>query len=396
MALVRQYSGPLMPGINLSSTREVASAEELAELFQELLAGKHPIIYQRFGTELINKTEQTVLSFEKDALDCLLFRSGMAAITTAIHALVDPREHPIIIHTEPLYGCTFEYIQTICPKSGCGSVAVTMDNLEEVLTANGSRVGCIVIEHPSNPVISLTDLDAAYRLREEYSEVYGYRPPIIVDSTFLSPLYCHPFEHGADAVIHSATKYLGGHSDILAGVIMTKTAGVINEIRRYRNVLGNIIDEVSAYLLFHSLETLRLRVPAQVASAQQIAIFLANHPAVEKVMYPGLLTAESDGKLYDIFSRTCDGPGSMISIYLKDPSRAAAFRVIDAVRVFHRAVSLGGTHSLIEHPASTTHAGVPEEARIGNGITENLIRLSIGVEPVEELITDLTQALEAV
>jgi methionine-gamma-lyase len=394
MKSTRRHSGPLIPGIFFSSTREVETAEELAGLFQELLAGGHPNIYQRFGTELTNEVEQELLPFERRSRASLLFRSGMAAITTAIQALVDPREHPVIIHTDPLYGCTVEYLMTIAPKSGYEPVSLTTATHDEAFAHYGGRVGCFFIEHPSNPVISLTDLDAIFQLREHYANAYGYRPPIIVDSTFMSPLLCHPHEHGADVVIHSVTKYIGGHSDVLGGVVFTHEEGLMTEIRRYRNVLGNIMDEMSAWLVLRSLETLRLRVTAQAASALQVAEFLIAHPAVEKVMYPGHVNAAQDFQQQDVYQRTCDCGGAMISIYLKKSDRQSAFKVVNATNVFRRAVSLGGTHSLIEHPASTTHAGVPEDARLQSGITENLIRLSVGVEPANDLITDLSQALD--
>ncbi|MFA6553175.1 MAG: PLP-dependent aspartate aminotransferase family protein [Patescibacteria group bacterium] len=396
MSTVSQRSGanmPLIPGLNFSSTYEAPTAEELADRFQELLRGGRPFIYQRFGTPLIEMVEQALLEFEARSVESLLFRSGMAAISTAIQALVDPRLHPVIIHSEPLYGCTFEYLTTIAPKFGYEAVSLKTATFDEPFAKYGGRVGAFFVEHPSNPVISLFDLDAIFQLREQYFTVHGYRPPIIVDSTFMSPLFCHPHEHGADVVIHSVTKYLGGHSDILGGVVFTKEEALMAEIRRYRNVLGNLMDEMSSWLLLRSLETLELRVCAQASSALEVARFLADHPAVEKVLYPGLLTPGGDLGQHMIFQRTCDSPGSMISIYLKNPTRGAAFRVINATKVFRRAVSLGGTHSLIEHPASTTHAGVPEEVRIQSGITENLIRLSVGVEITSKLIMDLRQAL---
>ncbi|MFH1207429.1 MAG: PLP-dependent aspartate aminotransferase family protein [Patescibacteria group bacterium] len=387
---------PLVPGLNLATTYVARTAQEMADWFQELLKGGHPYIYQRFGTPLITALEEALPEYEDGASSSLVFRAGMAAITAAIMGSFDPRERPVIVHTEPLYGCTYDFLLSFAPRYGYKPVSTFKTSIREALDANGDQVCYIFTEYPTNPIISFVDLDDLFEAREEYFRKYGHRPLIIVDSTFLSPVLCHPFEHGADLVVHSATKFLGGHSDVLGGVIYAKEPSLIERIRQYRNVFGNIMDEVTAYLLLRSLDTLRLRVPAQAESAQQIAEFLAKHPAVERVMYPGLLDAEKDGTLYATYRRTCTGPGSMISFYLKDPTRQSAFRVIDAVKKFKRAVSLGGSHSLIEHPASTTHAGVPENIRNESGVTENLIRVSVGfIEPASVLIHDLSQALAA-
>jgi methionine-gamma-lyase len=251
-----------------------------------------------------------------------------------------------------------------------------------------NRISAVFVETPANPTNDLVDIEGCATLAKRIGG--GRRKiPVIVDNTFLGPVFQRPLHHGADLVVYSATKFLGGHSDVIAGAVLG-SAELLARIRALRTFLGTMCGPWTGWILLRSLETLKLRMVRAQETARQVADFLAAHPAVEKVHYLGHLR-EGD-PAFDLCQRQCLGPGSMISFEVRG-GQDAAFRVLNALDVIHLAVSLGGTESLASHPASMTHADVPPDAQLAAGITPGLVRLSVGVEEAGDLIADLGRAL---
>lgn len=249
----------------------------------------------------------------------------------------------------------------------------------------------VYVETPANPTNDLIDLRMCADLAARFSTP-DHKVPLAVDNTFLGPLFQHPLDHGADIVVYSATKYLGGHGDIIAGAALGSRA-MIDPIRAMRTFVGNMASPFTAWLLMRSLATLGLRMERQAATARLVADFLRGQPKVKSVNYLGHLAAGNSQ--FDLFQRQCLGAGGMISFEIAG-GRAEAFRFLDTLRLFKLAVSLGSVDSLAEHPASMTHCEAGTEVNAANGITEGLVRLSIGVEHPSDLIADIGRALEAV
>ena len=249
----------------------------------------------------------------------------------------------------------------------------------------------IFLETPANPTNDLIDLQMCVELAKLFSTPQR-KVITVVDNTFLGPLFQHPLKHGIDLVIYSATKYIGGHSDVVAGACLGSKEHV-NRVKQLRSVFGSMSDPWTTWLLMRSLETLKMRMEKSTASAKVIAEFLSNHPKIKRVYYLGLLK-ETDIQ-YAIYKKQCLAPGAMISFEIKG-NEAAAFKVLDSLKMIRLAVSLGGTESLAEHPASMTHSAVEPEKRKEFGITDNLLRLSVGVEATEDIIWDLDQALSQI
>ncbi|HVL79530.1 MAG TPA: PLP-dependent transferase, partial [Sphingomicrobium sp.] len=249
----------------------------------------------------------------------------------------------------------------------------------------------IYLESPANPTNVLVDVEAVAAARNAaFAE--GERPPIAIDNTFLGPLWAHPLKQGADITIYSLTKYAGGHSDLVAGGL-TGRQGLIDQVRMMRNTIGTICDPNTAWMLLRSLETLELRMQRAGENAARVCEFLRGHPKVEHVGYLGFL--EEGSRQADIFRRHCTGAGSTFSLYLKGGEREA-FAFLDALKIAHLAVSLGGTETLASAPAAMTHLSVPDERKQALAITDNLVRISIGVEDPDDLIADFDNALGAV
>jgi len=377
-----------------TSTYSAKTAEELAERFQILLGrkkGEAGFIYGRFASPNSLMLEKQLVDMEEEAEAALVFPSGMSAIFTSIFSLLKPGQ--IILYTNPVYGCTEELFHTICAKYDIKAVAVDTSDpgqVEQLLKKYGQKVGMLFIETPANPSLKLSDIGALAELARQY-ERKSQKIWVVVDNTFMGPVFQKPFLHGADIVIYSATKFIGGHSDLIAGVVLTKTAGDIKSIKSFRDLSGPTIDPFTCFLISRSLETLEIRMRKQSETARQVAEYLSQHSKISQVVFPGL---SSEGSLQsEIYRKQCFGPGSMISFYLKRGGRKAAFRLLNALKHFDIAVSLGGTHSHAEHPKSTTHAAVPLEKLKAGGVTESLIRLSIGTEDPTVLIGDLKRAL---
>ena len=388
--------GSLKPPVFLTSTFVFESAAAGKRHF-EGVTGKRPggadgLVYSRFNGPNQEILEDR-LSVWEDADDALSFSSGMSAITTLLMTFVQPGD--IVVHSGPLYAATETLIGRIFGRFGIRwldfPAGATREEIEKVLEqAKGmGRVPLIDLESPANPTNALVDVQAVAAARDA---LFGEeKPPIAIDNTFLGPLWHHPLRHGADLSVYSLTKYAGGHSDLVAGGI-TGSRDLINMIRMMRNTIGTITDPNTAWMLLRSLETLELRMTRAGENAARVCAFLRDHPKVESVGYLGFLT---EGRQADIYRRHCTGAGSTFSLYLKGGEKEA-FAFLDSLKIAHLAVSLGGTETLASAPAAMTHLSVPPERKQALGITDNLVRISIGVEDADDLVADFDQALRAV
>jgi len=389
--------GALKPPIFLTSTFVFQNAAA-GKRFFEGVTGRRPggaegLVYSRF-----NGPDQEILedrlSVWEDAEEALSFSSGMAAIATVLLAMVQPGD--VIVHSSPLYAATETLIGKVLGRFGVRFLdfpaGATRGEIDQVLhqAAGEGRVAMIYLESPANPTNALVDVEAVKAARDALQG--DWRPPIVIDNTFLGPLWAKPLQQGADLVVYSLTKYAGGHSDLVAGGAVGPKA-LIDPIRTLRNTIGTILDPHSAWMLLRSLETLELRMSRAGENAATVCAFLREHPKVEKVGYLGFL--DEDGRQADIYRRHCTGAGSTFSLYLKG-GEAEAFAFLDALQIAKLAVSLGGTETLASHPASMTHLSVSDERKAALGIGDNLVRISIGVEDADDLIADLDNALSRV
>jgi methionine-gamma-lyase len=391
--------GSLKPPIFLTSTFVFETAAA-GKRFFEGVTGKRPggaegLVYSRFNGPNQEILEDR-LSLWEDAEDALTFSSGMSAISTLLLAFVQPGD--VVVHSGPLYAATETLIARILGRFGVKwldfPAGATQDEIESVLERAKAmgRVSLIYLESPANPTNALVDVEAVAAAR---SAVLGdERPPIAIDNTFLGPLWAQPLRQGADLSVYSLTKYAGGHSDLVAGGI-TGSKELINTIRMLRNTIGTITDPNTAWMLLRSLETLELRMIRAGENAAKVCEFLRGHPKVESVGYLGFLEGGADARQADIYRRHCTGAGSTFSLYLKGGERES-FAFLDSLKIAHLAVSLGGTETLASAPAAMTHLSVPDERKQALGITDNLVRISIGVEDPDDLIADFDQALGAV
>jgi methionine-gamma-lyase len=391
--------GSLKPPIFLTSTFVFPSAAAGKRHF-EGVTGKRPggaegLVYSRFNGPNQEILEDR-LSVWEEAEDALAFSSGMSAIATLFLAMVGPGD--TIVHSGPLYAATETLIAKLLGKFGvqwldfpAGATRGEIDAVMEKAKAQG-KVALIYLESPANPTNALVDIEAVAASRDA---IFGEdKPPIAIDNTFLGPLWQQPLRHGADIVVYSLTKYAGGHSDLVAGGVLGSKAH-INTIRAIRNTIGTICDPNTAWMLLRSLETLELRMSRAGENAAKVCAFLDQYPKVERVGYLGFLERQGDARQADIYRRHCLGAGSTFSLFLKG-GEAESFAFLDALKIAKLAVSLGGTETLASHPAGMTHLSVPEERKKALGITDNLVRISIGVEDADDLIADFDQALNAV
>ncbi len=390
-----QTEGSVKVPIYQTSTFEFASAAEGKHFFAAKGAG---YIYSRLDNPNLRVAEARLRVWD-GAEECLLFGSGMSAISTTLLATLRPGD--IFVHSHPLYGCTDFLATTFLPEFGIMPVAVTGDMHESAVEAaveaamaagtSDARLGMILLETPANPTLDLFDLEMYAAIVERHGRP-GSRPLLAVDNTFLGPMWQRPLEHGADIVIYSATKYIGGHSDLVAGAVLGDR-GVLEPIGHLRADLGTTASPEVAWLITRSLETLQVRTDKQLENAARVAGFLRDHPKVRRLRYLGLL--EPGTRAHDVFKHQCLAAGALITVEF-DGGEAAAFRFLDSLGLIKLAVSLGSTESLAEHPGSMTHAGVDEDVKRRLGITPGLVRLSIGVEAADDLIADLAAALDAV
>ena len=381
--------GALKPPVFLTSTFVFKTAQDGKDFFN-YTSGRQPLpagtsgglVYSRFNNPNLEVLEDRLALWD-EAQASAVFGSGMGAIATTF--LAHLKAGDVILICQPLYGGTETLIARALPNYGIKHVAFT-DGLTKAgvsaavnEAAAVGRVGMIMVETPANPTNALVDLELLRTAADALKETQGYRPPIVVDNTMLGPVYQNPLKHGADINVYSLTKYVGGHSDLVAGGVCGSTEW-IKPIRLLRGAIGTQLDPNSAWMLLRSMETLSIRMERSNANARA-------------VHYLGFLKPE-DAR-YAVFKRQCREPGSTFSFEVEG-GEAGAFRLLDALTVIKLAVSLGGTESLASHPAAMTHSGVPPALRQRLGISESLIRLSVGIESAVDLIEDLRQALDHV
>lgn len=352
------------------------------------------LIYSRLNNPSLEILEDRLTIWD-GADSAAVFESGMAAISTA--ALTFLRPGDLVVFSEPSYGGTEYLFHQILPefdiqvetfRSSEGEAA-----LREILEkdGNGDRLRMIYVETPSNPTNDLVDIQACARVAKEYS-TDDRRVMLAVDNTYLGPVFQHPLKHGADLVIYSLTKYVGGHSDLIAGAVLGSQED-IKAVKGTRTFLGNIPGPFTGFLLMRSLETLKVRMVQETKNAMELAVFLTQHPKVVHVSHLGLLKEGDEG--FDIYQRHCTGAGSMIAFEVEG-GEPEAFRFLNALKLIKLAVSLGGTESLAEHPGAMTHSDIPLEDQAKIGIKPSMVRISVGLEDPEDLIADVAQALDKI
>jgi methionine-gamma-lyase len=394
--------GSLKPPIFLTSTFAFESAAA-GKRFFEGVTGKRPggaegLVYSRFNNPNQEILEDRLGVWEESE-DALVFSSGMSAIATLMLALVG--QNDVIVHSGPLYAATETMIARILSRFGISfldfpagatqdEIAVMLEQAKALAASKGGKLALIYLESPANPTNALVDIQGVAAARKQ---VFGDEsaPPIAIDNTFLGPIWLQPLRHGADLVVYSLTKYAGGHSDLVAGgVLGAKTW--LDPIRMMRNTIGTICDPNTAWMLLRSLETLELRMSRAGENAATVCAYLAQHPKVDGLGYLGMI---KDARQQDIYDRHCLGAGSTFSVFIKG-GEVESFKFLDSLKIAKLAVSLGGTETLASHPAAMTHLSVPQERKDRLGITDNLVRISIGIEDPDDLIADFEQALAAV
>lgn len=390
--------GALKPPIFLTSTFVFESAAAGKRHF-EGVTGKRPggaegLVYSRFNGPNQEILEDRLAIWE-EAEEALSFSSGMSAIATLLLTFCQPGD--MIVHSGPLYAATETLIGRILGRFGVGwldfPAGATEDEIRRVMEAAKAkgRVALVYLESPANPTNALVDVEAVRAARDALFP--NDPPPIAIDNTFLGPLWAQPLRQGADLSVYSLTKYAGGHSDLVAGAVVGAER-LITPIRMMRNTIGTITDPNTAWMLLRSLETLELRMSRAGENAEKVCAFLRDHPKVEHVGYLGFL-ATDPSRQGDIYRRHCTGAGSTFSLYLKGGEREA-FAFLDSLVIAKLAVSLGGTETLASAPAAMTHLSVPDARKQALGITDNLVRISIGVEDPDDLVADFAQALERI
>ncbi len=352
------------------------------------------LIYSRLNNPDLEILEDRLTLWD-DAEAAAMFESGMAAISTIMFQFLRPGDY--VLHSEPVYGGTDYLLNHVLPNfdikpvgfragSSQEEIREIMDGVEEE-----RQLGMVYIETPANPTNEMIDIEKCAEIAHEH-KTEEKEVPMVVDNTFLGPLFQHPLKHDADLVIYSATKFIGGHSDIIAGVCLGSEK-LINKVQTLRTIFGTMGGPWTGWLTMRSLETLKLRMTQQVDNAKYIADFLSVHPKVDKVHYLDLL--EEGDPQYDIYQKQCDEPGAIVSFEI-DGGEKEAFKFLNSLELIHLAVSLGGTESLAEHPATMTHSDIEPDEQRRMGITDNMVRLSIGVENKKDLVEDLKQAFEQV
>jgi methionine-gamma-lyase len=393
--------GSLKPPQFQTSTFVFRSAEDGKNFFatiqgrRKLGPGEEPgLVYSRFNNPNLEVLEDRLAIWD-EAEASLAFASGMAAISTTLWAYLRPGD--VVLQSQPIYGGTETLVHSILPEFGIKQIGFDVEQGVAAMRAAAEsarglgRVGAIYVETPANPTNGLVDIRAAREISDALA-TGDYRPPVIVDNTMLGPIFSTPLAHGADIVVTSLTKYVGGHSDLIAGGASGSKA-MLQPVRRMRSTLGTMCDPHTSWLLMRSLETLKLRMEAGANGARVVAAFLAGHPKISDVWYLDFLP--DDHLDFALHRRQNKSAGSTFS-FVVDGGERAAFQLLDALEVIKLAVSLGGTETLASHPASMTHSGMPPEVLESFSITPGLIRISIGVENPDDLVADLEQALDVV
>jgi methionine-gamma-lyase len=353
------------------------------------------LIYSRINNPDLEILENRLTLWD-EAEECAVFESGMAAITTVFLEFLKPGD--LLLISNPVYGGTDHFTKKILPKFGIHVVEFFADNTKEEIielikkTGIADKLALIYIETPANPTNDLIDIEVSKEIAKYFStdekEIY-----LAVDNTYMGPIWQHPLKHGADLILYSATKYIGGHSDVIAGACLGSKE-LMQRVKGLRTFLGNMASPNSGWLLLRSLETLKVRMDTQAINAEKVADYLNKHPLVEKVYYLGNLSPK-DGAQFNIKNKQCLSNGGMISFDVKGAEKDA-FRFLNSLKLIKLAVSLGGTESLAEHPATMTHVDLDPALKTKLSISEKMVRLSIGVEFYEDIIYDIEQALSKI
>ena len=394
-------SGSVKPPIYLTSTFVYPSALHAKQVHEAYFDGSGPLvgqthhIYSRLGHPGLDILEARLAAID-GAEAAAAYCSGMAAHSSIALAHVRPGDS--VIHGRPIYGGVDMLYNSIMPQYGSFAEAY-LDGTDEagvraaaVAAMAKGPLKLIIAETPANPTAAMVDLALMVRIANEVGAQQGHRPLVVVDNTLLGPFAQRPIELGVDLCMTSLTKYCGGHSDLLAGGI-TGRRELIEQLRMMRTTWGNHLDPYTAWLVTRSLESVHVRTERAMENARGVAEFLRDHPKVAGVTYLGFLAEGSRARA--VYDRQCKAAGSTFSFHLHG-GEAEAFRMLDRLRLMKLAVSLGGSETLICHSASTTHYAVAPEQRLAGGITDGTMRLSVGLEHVDDLIADLAQALDAV
>ena len=338
--------------------------------------------YARTGNPTRATLEQIIAKLENGSVG-VAFSSGLAAIDAVLKLLQAGDE---IVAVDDIYGGAFRLFTQVYQKFGIKVTYVDTSKVENVFDAITEKTKLIWLETPTNPTLKISDISAIAKVAK------ANNCWLCVDNTFASPALQQPLSLGADIVVHSATKYLGGHSDLIAGLIVAKDKALGDQIKFLQNACGAILSPFDSWLVIRGIETLHLRVKQHCENALKVANYLENHPAVDKVYYPGLKNHAN----HDVAAKQAKGFGGIVSFSLKEDTEAAATQFVTSTQLFKLAESLGGVKSLVSHPASMTHKTIPTERRRSAGVVDSLIRLSVGLEEVEDLINDIEFALSSI
>jgi methionine-gamma-lyase len=392
--------GSARPAVFRSSTYVFSTPESAERAFNiaggraRPAEGESPeLIYARLNHPNAQILEEQILNLEPGARVALAFNSGMAAIVTSLLTLLRPGQS--VIYTVPIYGGTQHFIQDHLSQWGVAGIPVHSgrgDLLDRAI-ASTKNLGVVLLETPANPTLVMTDIRQACKAVASRKLASGEsRPLVLVDNTLLGPAFQHPLSSGADLVVYSGTKYLSGFSDMLAGIVLAANEDLIGRLRPARALFGNILQADECWMLGGRLPTVHLRMNRASKNAQRVAERLAQHPKIQQVLYPTLFTEPEQKR---IFAGQCDFPGAMFSIELSG-GKKAAFDFLRHLRIARNAVSLGGVETLACHPKTTTHSGFTEDESAQAGITDGLVRVSIGIEHWRDLLDDFEQALASI
>ncbi len=373
-----QFNSATVP-IYQTSTFSFKNAEEGAKCF----AGEsNGYIYTRINNPTIDALERQIAALE-NGIGGIAVSSGMAAVNVIYQTLLASGDH--MISTDAVYGPSRAIMENHYPKYGVESTYINTTNIENIEKAFRPNTKVLYIESPANPTMDITDIEACAKLAHKHGAL------LVVDNTFSSPYLLKPLDLGADIVFHSMTKFINGHADIVAGIVIAKEKDLYKKLRGMMVSLGCNMDPHQAYMVLRGVKTLGIRIDRAVENSQKIAEFLENHPKVAWIKYPGLKSHPQ----YELAKRQLKAPGSMISFGLKGGFEAAKV-LMNNVHLALLAVSLGGVETLIQHPASMTHSKVTKEGKLKAGITDDLIRFAVGIEDVEDILADLKHGLEKV
>lgn len=390
--------GAIKPPIFQTSTFVFDTAEHGKAFFEQAYGLREKqegeelgLIYSRLNNPDLEILENRLTLWDK-AEEAAVFESGMGAITTALLQFLNPGD--LLLHSNPLYGGTDHFVNHVLPRFGVHVMGFDPDHsFDEVSqqirdSGHADRLKVIYVETPANPTNHLVDLEMCAQMADAFA--IEEKPIVMVDNTYMGPLWQHPLKHGADLVLYSATKYIGGHSDVIAGACLGSSE-LIKKVKEMRTFLGNMAGPWTGWLLLRSLETLKVRMERQAQNAAYVYEHLKDHPKIEKILYLGALKPEDPQ--YRVFKKQYSSAGAMLSLLLKGGEKES-FLLLNNLKLIKLAVSLGSTESLAQHPASMTHAGVDPEDKLKFGITDNLVRVSVGVEDPKDLVWDIEQALE--